>query len=244
MFKYITIFIFSVSLFANVSCSGCNEKPKGEKLKESITVNGSKILKWEIINPGITLDRLNSLLSKVTGIDSADIKRSIKCSFGTAIDVIDPINAAISERLSVKPPLTVCTLLQIGLKRSGNLSSVRAFFMQNRLVSITYRFKKDAYKILNGHLSKRFGPSQSRELTRLSIIDNQKEQISLWKVKNDIWALQQQSNNTDLIRQDSDKLKDLPLPPKPSQKGKPVSLDDLGIKGGLEVDLSDIPDTL
>ena len=62
-------------------------------------------------------------------------------------------------------------------------------------------------------------------------------------VDDELWVLGGSQRETTLVRQSPAALSGFPKPPKASVRGVPVSLDDIGLGGGLDLndDLDDIP---
>ena len=240
----IRIFIVIGSLFLALSSGGCTRCCGEEDIVETKEVEGSSELPWEKVSLGVDENEFKKAVTALAGLSEESAFAGITCNPQITIDVIDPKAGSMSERGSGDHSLSNCTFRQIGSAgQSSNPASVRGEFMDGRLVSITFRFPSDGHHSLSKEIEKRFDRGTARKIKQISAIGESSADMLLWRVGDDMWVLGGSQRETILVRQSRAPLRELPEPPKASVKGVPVSLDDIGLGGGLDLndDLDDIP---
>ena len=232
------------SLCLALSLGGCTRCCGEEDIVETHEVEGSSQLPWEKISLGIDENEFKKAVTALPGLSEESAFARIMCSPQITIDVIDPKTGSMSERGSGDHSLSNCTFRQVGSAgQSSKPASVRGELVDGRLVSITFRFRAAGRDSLAKEIEKRFDRGTARKIKQISAIGESSTDMLLWKVDDELWALGGSQRETILVRQSPASLSGLPEPPKASVKGVPVSLDDIGLGGGLDLndDLDDIP---
>ena len=227
-----------------MSLGGCTRCCGEEDIVETKEVEGSSQLPWEQISLGIDENEFKEAAVALSGLSKESAETSIKCNPQITIDVIDPKAGSMSERGSGGHSLSNCTFLQIGSAgQSSELVSIRGEFVDGRLVSITFRFPAAGRDSLAKEIEKRFAGGTARKIKQIWAIGESSADMLLWKVDDDLWMLGGSKRETILVRQSPASLSGMPEQPKASVKGVPVSLDDIGLGGGLDLndDLDDVP---
>ena len=223
---------------------GCTRCCGEEDIVETHEVEGSSQLPWEKISLGVDESEFKKAVTALAGLSEESAFARITCSPQITIDVIDPKAGSMSERGSGNHSLSNCTFRQVGSAgQSSKPASIRGEFVDGRLVSITFRFPSARRDSLAGEIEKRFAQGPARKIKQISAIGESSTDMLLWKVDDELWALGGSQLGTILVRQSPAPLRELPEPPKASVRGVPVSLDDIGLGGGLDLNdnLDDVP---
>ena len=221
-------------------CSMCGEEP----LPESKPVEGSSRLPWEEIELGMKAGEFRKALAHMADLSSPDGGAEVvDCRDQSAIEVIDLAKGVVVERKAGGGALSNCALMQAGRKKSWSLLSAKGEFLGDSLVSVALVFKADFGGGLAKEISDRFGPGEERKIEERTLLGDREVTMRLWRIGEELWALEAGEKTTRLVLQDTARLKDLEDLPPPPEKGKPVNLDDIGLGGGLDLDdeLDDIP---
>lgn len=237
---FTVIGILGLALFVG----GCERCSQEEDIVETNKVEGSSELPWEKIPLGIGENEFKKAVTTAAGLSEESAFGRITCSPQITIDVIDPKAGSMSERGSGDHSLSNCTFLQIGsASQSWKPVSARGELVDGRVASITFRFPSVGHDSLAKEIEKRFDRGTARKITRISAVGESSADMLLWKVDDELWVLHGGQQETILVRQSPALLNALPEPPKASVKGVPVSLDDIGLGGGLDLNdnLDDIP---
>jgi hypothetical protein len=240
----IRAFTVTGSLLLALSLGGCTRCCGEEDIVETQEVEGSSQLPWEKISLGIDEDEFKKAVTALAGLSVESASARVTCSLQITIDVIDPKAGSMSERGSGDHLLSNCTFRQIdSASQSSKPVSARGELVDGRLASITFRFPSVGHDSLAKEIEKRFDRGTARKITRISAVGESSADMLLWKVDDELWVLHGGQQETILVRQSPALLIGLPEPPKASVKGVPVSLDDIGLGGGLDLNdnLDDIP---
>jgi len=219
-------------------CSGCDGLPDSEEAA------GSEGLPWERMELGSGVEAFRSTLAGLAGLAPEEAEAVITCVDQSAIEVVDPAGGVSSERSVGDGSLSNCALLQAGARKSWRLVSAKGEFLAGSLVSATFDFPQDGHGEILAEMTARFGPGEGRELESRSLLGTGRRAVTLWKVKGSLWILERGERTARLVHQDPERLARLPEPAPAAKRGVPVSLDDIGLGGGLDLDekgLDDIP---
>ncbi len=195
---------------------------------------------------GTDADSFRGVLAQLSGLQEEDAATIITCVDQSIIEVVDPAKGLISERPVVDGTLSNCALMQAGENKSWQLLSAKGEFLKGVMVGATYNFPADYHGGLLREMTARYGPGEERQLRVINLLGDGSATMRLWSVDDKLWALEKGKGVTRLLHQDTDELTGLPEPTPPAEKGKPVSLDEIGLGGGLDLndDLDDIPDVI
>ena len=236
---FLLVAILLTSLYAS-GCSRCSS----EGIEESSPVDGTGALEWEKVPMGLSPEELKEALWAMGGFEG-DARPEIVCSPQVALSVIDDEKDTMEERGAPGRKLSNCALMQAGtFGRSWRLASAKGELLDGALVALTFRFSEAEYAGLVGGLKERLGPGTQRRIEDVSVLGEEPVEAILWKKDGELWAVFKGVSGATLLRQDSDELRALPPAVQAAQPGKKVSLDDIGLGGGLDLsgdDLDDIP---
>ncbi len=223
---------------------GCTRCCGEEDIVETHEVEGSSELPWEKISLGVDENEFKKAVTALAGLSEESAFAHITCNPQITIDVIVPKAGSMSERGSGDHSLSHCTFRQVeSAGQPSKPASVRGEFLDGRLVSITFRFRAAGRDSLVKEIEKRFDRGTARKIEQIWAIGESSADMLLWKVGDDLWVLGGSQRETVLVRQSPAPLNGLPEPRKASVKGVPVSLDDIGLGGGLDLNdnLDDVP---
>jgi hypothetical protein len=229
---------------AAVALAGCERCSDGDGLVASKETAGSEDLPWERMELGSGVEAFRSALAGLAGLAPEEAEAVITCVDQSAIEVVDPARGIASERSSGDGSLSNCALLQAGARKSWRLVSAKGEFLAGALVRATFDFPPDGHGEILAEMTGRFGPGEERELESRSLLGTGRRAVRLWKVKGSLWILESGERTARLVHQDTERLARLPEPAPAAERGVPVSLDDIGLGGGLDLDdegLDDIP---
>lgn len=226
------------SLAGPSGCSRC-----GDDVPEAREIEGSAALPWERIELGTDRAVFRSALAALAGIPPGDAEARIGCREQFTMDVVDAEAGTVTERSGRGRELSNCALLQAGSNRTWKLLSARGEFVDGELKRLTFAFSAERFDELAAELASRFGQGAAITLEDRSavLLDSEQRDSRLWKRAQELFALVEGDREARLVRQHRD-LADLlqPMPPA-AERGKPVSLDDIGLGGGLDLDAA-LPD--
>lgn len=228
-----------VALLCQPICSACS-RCQGERAPTGAS------LEWETVRLGVDIHGFRKAAAQFAGIDAGSAESMITCSAQTELAVIDLEENAIVDRAAGGHALENCLLELPASERHPSLMLVRAEFVDSRLVKVSYRFAPGRRDSLATALTGRFGDGEEVSLEERSIFDQRATTATLWHAGNEIWALFSTGEGADLVvRQDRVACGTLPSSTgaEGAEKGKPVSLDDLGIgKLDLNAPLPEVPE--
>ncbi len=221
-----------------IGCMDCEQKVIGKKEGQALT--------WESIPLGIDEAKFKQSAVALAGMSpKADLVR-VTCGDQAHFDVPDVGDRVIIERSAGTHVLTNCILKPASHEKSTNLIELRGEFIDHRLARLTYRFSAATYDQISAQLGTRFGPGLKATFKEQSIVEEAAEEYHIWRFTDLLWTFSRgEAGTARLVQQDLAASRTLPEPPPPAKRGKPVSLDDLGI-GKLDLDAPqpeiDIPD--
>jgi len=225
-------------LLGVAGCSRC-----GDEVPEAREVEGSKQLAWEQVALGLDRDGFRTALARIAGVPDEEAAARIGCSDQFTMVVVDADERTITERSGRGRDLGNCTLLQAGAGRSWDLLSARGEFVDGALAGLTFAFPPERFDALAAELESRFGPGAAVTLEDRSavLLDSEDRASRLWRRDGELFALVKGDREARLVRQDAALGARLPPLPRAAERGEPVSLDDIGLGGGLDLDAA-LPD--
>jgi hypothetical protein len=182
-----------------VACSDCGQSAAGTRAGEA--------LPWETIPLGIDQGTFRKVAASLS---EADTDTPITCRDQLSVLVPDVGDREIVERSAGSHPVKVCLLKATAPDSSSPLLEIRGDFVDRRLARLTFRFFPGQYEPLAQELTARFGPGLETKF--------EEQTLSTGELENAL-----------LTETDLSATKDLKPPPKASERGDPVSLEDIGI---------------
>ncbi|MDJ0762270.1 MAG: hypothetical protein QNJ97_04705 [Myxococcota bacterium] len=195
---------------------------------------------WESIVLGIEEGKFRTAAKAFAGIAADTDDQLITCTDQLRIVCLDVKKQEITERAASGHTLRNCVLQTLTLEKSSSLVDVRGEFLDGRLVRLTYRLTAGAYGSALKDLTNRFGQGSDVAFKERAFLEEgEVHSYRVWQVADVLWTLSRGEAETALLTaHDVSATRDLPMPAKPSQRGKPVSLEDLGI-GKLDLNAKD-----
>jgi len=233
--------VLALALGVLAGAGGCSRC--GDDVPKAREVEGSTQLPWERVELGTDQAGFRASLAALSGIAAADAAARIGCREQFTMDVIDADARTITERSGRGRELSNCALLQAGSNRSWSLLSARGELVDGKLMRVTFAFPAERFDVLAAELESRFGTGAVATLEDRSavLLDSEDRDSRLWKREHELFALVRGDREVRFVRQDTTLGKQLPPMPAAAERGKPVSLDDIGLGGGLDLDAA-LPD--
>ncbi|MCP4679516.1 MAG: hypothetical protein GY854_29305 [Deltaproteobacteria bacterium] len=221
-----------------LACSDCGQSAIGEKKGQPLV--------WESISLGVDEAQFRKDAAGLVGA-VADTESEIPCRDQSHLSVPDIHKRKIVERSAGTHELANCVVKAVSKGQSSTLVELRAEFVDHRLARLTYRFAPGQYDRLVSELRARFGDGLATTFKEDSLIDGMSTDYRVWRFDEVVWSLAKGEVDTSvLVQHDLKATKVLPEPPPPAKRGKPISLEDLGI-GKLDLKAPDpvieLPDT-
>ncbi len=221
------------------ACERCDSPPGAitQKLGES--------LPWEQVALGLDPSVFHKRLSELSLVDPS-VADKPSCRDQYVISVPDFHKNEIVERSAVDRRLTNCIIRDAGGSKAANLLEIRGEFLDNQLNRISFRFKPAEHATLRQTLENRFGKGENIVFRDRLMMTEEDIPCQIWSEGDESWLLTRAEQETALLVHQNWK-EGLSLPPAPeaSVRGKPVSLDDIGI-GKLDLNAPvpelDLPD--
>ena len=112
----------------------------------------------------------------------------------------------------------------------GGIIGVRGELLDNRLARLTFHFVPKVYPMIVNEFETRFGKANVLTFKENTILGQETLDTLVWRQDEEIWLLRRgRGQTTLLIHQDLKASRVLPEPSPPAKRGKPVSLEDIGI---------------
>ncbi len=214
-----------------LACSDCGQSAIGEK-------KGNPLV-WETISLGVDEAQFRKKALGLMGSVAGDENEKIPCRDQFHLSVPDIDEKKIVERSAGAHELANCIVKASSEGQSSPLIELRAEFVDHRLARLTYRFAPGEYDRLVGELKARFGDGLAATFQENSLIEEMSTDYRVWRFDEVVWSLAKGEVETSvLVQHDLNATKVLPEPPPPAKRGKPVSLEDLGI-GKLDLKAPD-----
>jgi hypothetical protein len=204
----------------DIGCNQCSDTNIEKKGDETI---------WESIPLGISEDLFLKAAARLMALESSPDPNKV-CSPQISMPYPDVGAKEIRERSAGNRLLTNCTVRSHSANQTPTLLEVRGGFIAGKLSRLSYRLVPSQYQATTKILETRFGPGDQMTFAEQMVIDDQATTYRYWTDKKEIWLLTQtDSGNALLVHQDLLSGSVLPMPQPVSRKGKPVSLEDIGI---------------
>ncbi len=236
MYRIIPAGVF-VCLLVVQACSDCG----GNTVKEIKEIKGDA-LTFEAITLGVDPPTFQKKAANLVGIESADAENQVVCRDQLELSVPDLDENVVEVRSRGTRILKNCQVKSNALKGQLPIKEIRGEFIDNKLVRLSFRFGSKAYPRVVQQLKQRFGEGSDVVFKEQTLLDELPEPYLAWKRANLVWLLAKSGGGTALlVHQDLQASQVLKEPPKTPKRGKPVSLEDIGIgKLDLNAPLPDI----
>jgi hypothetical protein len=184
--------------------------------------------------------RLRTALAALAGFDEKESWLLVICADQTWIDVLDLEDEVFAERPSGHRTIRRCTLPDAGSRRSSLLRSARVDLVDDRAVSASWSFAAADFDARRKELESRLGAGEEMRLEERSAVGELQRSAVVWRFKGESWALIR-GLETRVVRQNTEALVGLPKETATPARGDKISLDDIGLGGGLDLNMA-IPD--
>jgi hypothetical protein len=194
-------------------CSYCEQKTIGVKKGDALA--------WESIP---------------MGVDEAEFRRT--CRDQAHLNFPDMREKLIVERAAGGHSIVNCVLTTTE-ERSSTLIEVRGEFVDHHLARLSYLFAAGERARLTDELESRFDKGLTATFEELTPFEKVSREYRVWRFDNAVWTFYQMEEGTvALVQYDLKTIGQLPESAPASKRGKPVSLEDLGI-GKLDLNAPD-----
>jgi hypothetical protein len=177
-----------------------------------------------------------SALGRLADIAAEDLATRVTCAPLSALDIIEPDGENLVERTRGGHALEGCALFRAGSESSSPLTSVRGGFVDGRLASVSFSFPAEQRDRLLSSAEDRFGPAIRRPMMLRTALGAEPLDALLWNVDGAAWLLLPGERTVTLVHQDPRAAAGLGRPAPVPARGEPVSLDDIGLGGALDLD--------
>jgi hypothetical protein len=186
------------------------------------------------ISLGATETALRAELAKLGGFDPGGATRFVTCSDLARVDVLDVKTPAMIEKSAPGHSLVRCTLLGGMYHRSGPFSSTRGDLLDGHVFSAAWSFAPSDFDARRRELDAALGPGEDVRLEESSALGELQREAVVWRADGVQWALIR-GLETRLVKQGDAGQTAFAPPIAPSKRGSKVSLDDIGLGGGLDL---------
>jgi hypothetical protein len=228
-----------LALFA-AGCERCSERagadPAGGLPPPVEPRAEAAALPWESVPLGVDRDAFRRAAGALAGIADGDLAARVTCAPRSTLEMIEPGGEAMVERTPAGHDLEGCALLRAGSGAPSGLATVRGDHVDGRLVSVAFSFPPEEEPRLRQALEGRFGPATRRSMTLRTLLGEEPREANLWNVGDTAWLLLPGATAVTLVHQDPRAAAGLGRPAPVPVRGRPVSLDDIGLGGGLDLD--------
>jgi hypothetical protein len=207
------------------SCSRCNEPADG---------TAEAVANYDKIPLGASESTVRSGFAELGGFDPQGATRFVKCTDLSRIDVLDLEETALIEKPAGDHSLVRCTLLGGMFHRSSPIMSAQGDLLDGRSASVSWNFAQSDYDKRLAELNAYLGAGQSVRLEERSALGELRRTATVWQRGDEAWALLS-GLETRILKQDARALSVLAAPVEPPARGSKVSLDDIGLGGGLDL---------
>jgi hypothetical protein len=237
MNRQFRLIVVIASTWLAVACSECSEGTNEQvEVANNIEKTKGEALDWEAIPLGASRKEFLDSVWKINGMAAGRQPASKLCHEQFRLSVPDVGHRLMIERPAGDHRLSNCTVRPTPNNEQQTIIEIRASFIDGHSARLTYRFSPGEFASLSGRMKQRFGPGGIVNMTDDILSMEKPEEYQYWKSDDEIWLLGRTTGETALlIHQDLKASFSLPKPTPPSERGKPISLEDIGI-GKLDLD--------
>jgi hypothetical protein len=228
----------SLALLIFASCSDCEPKVIGEKKGEALV--------FESIPMGVDEAEFRRIAAGLVGFDAEKSNDIAECRDQAHLNFPDMGDKMIVERTAGGHSIVNC-VLKTTEGMSSTLIEVRGEFVDHKLARLSYLFAAGELARLTSELESRFDKALTAEFEELTPFEKVSREYRVWRFDNAVWTFYQLEEGTvALVQYDLKAIGQLPEAEQASKRGKPVSLEDIGI-GKLDLNAPEpkieIPDS-
>ena len=199
----------------------------------NIEKHGDAVI-WELIPFGISEETF--IIQTASLMAVVPPKRDLTCKEQITMPYPDLDEKEIVERPGGDLTLTACTIRAHSAEQTSTLLEIKGEFVADELSRLVFRFTSSQAVNVEESLKKRFGEGDTVTVKEQVIIEETPASYRYWRDKKEVWLLTRGTNDTVLlIHQDLVSGATLKKPAPIAEKGKPVSLDDIGLGGKLDL---------
>ncbi|MDD5306642.1 MAG: hypothetical protein PHU25_04905 [Deltaproteobacteria bacterium] len=185
---------------------------------------------WKLFAIGSSQAQFVDAAKALAGGKAAPVEPAVSCGSQARLEVPDPERGIVEERPAGGHAVSNCAVQQASFPSQPSLRLVRGEFVDRALARVTFLFATEAEAGLRAELEKRLGEGGKRDLREPVGAGGGEREVMLWTRGDELWMLSRGSSGLAVVvRQDLRLSRALPAPLPPSVRGKPVSLDDIGI---------------
>lgn len=209
----------STALAALALVAGCSECGG----RREVPPQGAA-LPWEALRLGADEASLSKDIAALLGASGP-----VSCGAQLSLVVPDLENERLDERSAGTHTLAFCSAAAGGGAQPSGLIDVRGELVDGRTVRLAFRFQAARRDGLAASLAARFGPGEKVELDEESLGGGKDRPCDAWKRGAELWLVGAGvGGSVVVVHQDLASSRALPAPQQ-SERGKPVSLEDIGI---------------
>jgi hypothetical protein len=205
-------------------CSRCGDEPQ----------QVGSVPAYARLSLGSDEATLRTELAALGGFDPGGATRFVTCSDLARADILDVETPAMIEMAAPGHSLVRCTLMGGMFQRSGPFSSARGDLLDGRLFSAAWSFTPSDFDARRGELEAALGPGKEVRLEEESALGELQREAVVWRADGVQWALIR-GLETRVVKQGDAGQTAFAPPVAPSSRGSKVSLDDIGLGGGLDL---------
>ena len=210
---------------ALAGCSRCGEPTDG---------TAEAVAKYDKLPLGADEAGVRAALADLGGFDPGGAAKFVTCNSLTRVDVLDLEETALIEKPVGRHSLLRCALLGGMFHRPSPILSAQCDLLDGRAASVSWIFAQSDYDKRRKELEAGFGVGDDVRLEERSALGELQRAATVWRRGNEVWALIP-GIETRILKQDARVLSVLAPPAAPPARGSKVSLDDIGLGGGLDL---------
>jgi hypothetical protein len=219
------IAIAAAATAASVGCSRCGDEPPQE--------TGAAV--YDTIALGGTEATLRAQLAALGGFDPDGAAKFVKCDPLPRIDVLDLDDGALIEKPAGAHTLVRCALMGGRFHRASPISWAQGDLLDGRVVAAKVAFYIGEHDKRRAELEAYLGSGDEVRLEERSALGESQRDAVVWRRGGEAWAILG-GRETRILKQDAEALGVLAEPGEPAGRGDKVSLDDIGLGGGLDLE--------
>jgi hypothetical protein len=204
-------------------CARCGDDPRQGDLPG-----------WARLPLGTSEAGLRSALAAAGGLDAGGAKRFVDCAQLPRADVLDVEEPALAEEAAPGHALVRCTLRGGMFERSGPFSAAWGDLLDGRVFSVAWSFSLYYHDACRRELEAALGPGREVRLEESSALGELQRPAVVWRRDGAQWALIRGLEARIIKQDETARVAFAPLAA-PSERGSKVSLDDIGLGGGLDL---------
>jgi len=205
-------------------CSRCEDGPQ----------RADRLPAYTRLSLGANEAALRSEIAALGGFDPQGATRFVTCSDLARVDVLDVGTPAMIEKAAPGHSLRRCTLMGGMYHRSAPFSLARGDLLDGRVFSTAWSFAPSDFDKRRRELEAALGPGEDVRLEESSALGELQREAVVWRADGVQWALIR-GLETRIVKQGDAGQTAFAPPAATPKRGSKVSLDDIGLGGGLDL---------